>query len=222
METVSIRDLSGASLYESARKGKPIAITNYRALIGVFIPVAAAWVEHLIEHNWSRVRHSIAEGEQAMAGEATMTGLRDTDPIPQRLAIPLVAAMSGRAVMHTPEGEAVLKRLRGALTRPGPDDHENSERLSARPVRTGQLTAKVIEKAGTSGQTVAVTYERELIGIVIPVTPGLVEYLIEQNLSRVLYNVGMAEKTVSTTDKDATPDGLIDLETSSQGVAADG
>jgi hypothetical protein len=46
METVSIRSLRGASLRESARNGKPLAVTNHRALIGVVIPVAAAWVEH--------------------------------------------------------------------------------------------------------------------------------------------------------------------------------
>jgi len=221
METISIRDLSGAVLHESARKGRPIAITNYRALIGVFIPVAAAWVEHLIDHNWSHVRRSIADAERAMASGGPMTDLSDIRPVPERLAIPLIAAMSGRVVMHSPEGEALVKRLRAALT-PGTAGQEDQARLSARTVRTGQLTATVIEQAGMSGETVAVTYERELIGIVIPVTPGLVQYLIEQNLSRVLYNVGLAERSVSAVDKITTPDELIDQENSSQGSATDG
>lgn len=221
METVSIRDLTGAVLHGNTRKGKPVAITNYRALIGVFIPVAAAWVEHLIEHNWSHVRHSIADGERAMASGLPMADLTDIRPIPGRLAIPLIAAMSGRVVTHSAEGEVVLRRLLAALT-PGTTDQEKSGRLSTRTVRTGQLTATVIEQAGMSGQTIAVTYERELIGIVIPVTPGLVQYLVEQNLSRVLYNVGLAERTLSTADQLTTSDELIDQETSSQGFATDG
>src|SRR5579863_8273387 len=60
METLSIRDLRGARLRESARRGRPLAITTHRVLIGVFVPVASAWVEHLIESNWSQVQQSIA------------------------------------------------------------------------------------------------------------------------------------------------------------------
>ena len=67
METISIRDLRGADLQQRARAGKPLAITNRRALIGVIIPASSAWVEHLVYNNWSRVRQSITEGEQAIA-----------------------------------------------------------------------------------------------------------------------------------------------------------
>jgi len=69
----------------------------------------------------------------------------------------------------------------------------------ARTVRIGELTAKLIEQTGSAGRTLAVTHDRELIAIVIPVTRNLVEFLLEQNMSRVLYNVGLAEMEIETT-----------------------
>ena len=47
------------------------------------------------------------------------------------------------------------------------------------------------------GQTLALTHDRELIGIVIPVTQNLVHFLIEQNISRVLYNIDVGEKELT-------------------------
>ena len=73
-------------------------------------------------------------------------------------------------------------------------------------VRIGKLSASLIEEAAAAGQTIAVTNERKLIGIVIPVTPGLVEFLLEQNMSRVLYNIALGEKQISTPDKMITLD----------------
>jgi hypothetical protein len=55
-----------------------------------------------------------------------------------------------------------------------------------RTVRVRDLSAGLIEKAGYDGQTLAVAHDRELIGIVIPVTQSLVDFPIEQNMSRVL------------------------------------
>ena len=75
MRTVNIRDLRGSGLADSARQGELLGITNYRQLIGVLVPVTPAWVEHLIEYNWSRVRQSVLEGEQEMARGTPMTTL---------------------------------------------------------------------------------------------------------------------------------------------------
>ena len=222
METVSIRNLRGENLRENALKGKPLAITNRGALIGVIIPVAAAWVEHLVDYNWSRVRQSIVEGDQAMEADAPMIMVQDVIPendaggyeggnrsnTPERLALTLAAAMGGGTVAQTPESEETLERLRTALNPPTatarPGDRPSGP--SVITVRIGDLTAALIEQAGTDGQTLAITNDRELIGIVIPVTRGLVEFLIEQNMSRVLYNVGLGEKQMSTPDKMTTLD----------------
>jgi hypothetical protein len=81
-----------------------------------------------------------------------------------------------------------------------------------RTVRIGDLKAALIEQAGEAGQTVALTHDRELIGILIPVTAGLVQFLIEQNLSRVLYNIGLGEKQLGTADKLTTLDEVLGQE----------
>jgi antitoxin (DNA-binding transcriptional repressor) of toxin-antitoxin stability system len=221
METISIRNLRGRNLSEKALKGRPLAITNRGALIGVIIPVTPAWVEHVIDYNWSHVRQSIAEGEQAIADAAPMVTIQHVIPkndqggpstgealrTPERLALTLAAAMVGGTVAQTPETKEVLERLQVALNPPAPDDAQyESARPSVITARIGKLSASLIEEAAAAGQTIAVTNERKLIGIVIPVTPGLVEFLLEQNMSRVLYNIALGEKQISTPDKMVTLD----------------
>jgi len=112
MKTVSIRDLRGADLQESAREGKPLAVTNHRVLVGVIIPVVSAWVEHLIYYNWSHVCQSVAEAEQAVA-----TG----SP-----AIPLEAVLVGKTVVQTPESKETLDQLQTALNPPESAEQEAS------------------------------------------------------------------------------------------------
>jgi hypothetical protein len=223
MEAVKIRELRGADLRERLRTGKPLAITNHRALIGVIIPVTQSWVEHLIDRNWSHVRQSIDEGEQAMASGTSMLTIDDVaaqadargydeerrHSTPERLAVPLVAAVVGGSVMQPPETRETLERLQALLNPPGSADDAAPE-PSVHTVRMGDLTAGRIERAGADGQTLAVTHDRELIGIVIPVTRGLVEFLIEQNMSRVLYNIGLGEKQLATADKMVTLDQALD------------
>jgi antitoxin (DNA-binding transcriptional repressor) of toxin-antitoxin stability system len=220
METVSIRKLRGEALRERARKGKPLAITNRGALIGVVIPVAAAWVEHLIDYNWSHVRQSVTEGEQTLAVGTPLTTIQDViaapdvpgsgedqdRSMPERLAVPLVAALTGGVVAQAPETEEALQRLQAAWNPPGSGDGRQDKPTgpSVQTVRIGNLTAGLIEKAGAAGQTLAITYDRELIGMVIPVTRRLVEFLLEQNMSRVLYNIALGEKQLATRDKMTT------------------
>jgi hypothetical protein len=81
---------------------------------------------------------------------------------------------------------------------------------SMHTVRIGDLSAEVIEKAGQDGQTLAVTHNRQLVGIVIPVTRGLVEFLIEQNMSRVLYNMALSQNQISTQNQMTTLDEVLD------------
>jgi antitoxin (DNA-binding transcriptional repressor) of toxin-antitoxin stability system len=222
MESVKIRELRGADLRKRARSGKPLAITNHGALIGIVIPVTQAWVEHLIDRNWSQVRQSIAEGEQAMASGTSMLTIDDVaaqadargyderpgQSTPERLAVPLVAAVVGGSVMQPPETRETLERLQALLNPPGAEGPPPEP--SVHTVRMGDLTAGRIERAGADGQTLAVTHDRELIGIVIPVTRGLVEFLIEQNMSRVLYNIGLGEKQLTTPEKMTTLDQALD------------
>jgi antitoxin (DNA-binding transcriptional repressor) of toxin-antitoxin stability system len=217
MESVKIRELRGADLRARARSGEPLAITNYGSLIGVIIPVTQAWVEHLIDRNWSHVRQSIAEGEQAMASGTSMLTVDDVvaqadargyneeqgDGKPERLAVPLVAAVVGGTVMQPSESRETLERLQALLNPPG-SAGDPAPQPSIHTLRIGDLSAGRIERAGAQGQTLALTHDRELVGIVIPVTQGLVEFLIEQNISRVLYNIGLGEKQLATSDKMTT------------------
>lgn len=227
METVSIRNLRGKELRAKARSGKPLAITNHRALIGVLIPVAAAWVELLIDYNWSQVHQSIVEGEQAISAGTSLTRIDDVtgpddDPgssenddepgMPERLAVPLVAALTGGALAQAAEGKEALQQLQAALAPPksGGGKENSPAEPSVRTVRIGDLSAALIQEAGDIGQTLALTHDRELIGMVIPVTQGLVEFLIEQNVSRVLQNISLSDKQIRTTGKLTTLDEALD------------
>lgn len=81
---------------------------------------------------------------------------------------------------------------------------------AVRTVRTGDLSADLIQRAGAAGQTLAITHDRELVGIVVPVTQGLVEFLIEQNVSRVLYSISLSEKQLTTADQMTPLDQVMD------------
>lgn len=197
METISIRYLRGALLRESARSGKPLAVTNHRVLTGVFIPMAGAWVEHLIECNRSEVQHAIAESEQAIAADGS------------QFASGTVQNLS-RVVeeLHATFNPTVRRRADGA----GPP---------VRTVRIGDIGADLIERAGEKGQALAITHDRELIGVIIPVTRDLVQFLIDQNISRFLYSVGLSEKHISAKVGLTTLDSLDTKGKTSSAVAAD-
>jgi hypothetical protein len=192
------------------------------------IPVTQAWVEHLIDHNWSHVRQSIAEGEQALAAGTPMLTVDDVAAqadargyaggqghggTAEQLAVPLMAAVVGGTVIQPPETRETLERLQALLSPPGPAGKSADPLVHT--VRIGDLSADRIERAGTDGQTLALTHDRELVGIVIPVTRGLVEFLIEQNMSRVLYNIGLGEKQLATSDKMTTLEQVLSQASSS-------
>jgi hypothetical protein len=159
------------------------------------------------------VRQSIAEGEQAMAAGTSMLTVEDVvaqadargydeaqrHGTPESLAVPLVAAVVGGTLMQPPETKETLDRLR-ALLNPSGSAEELAE-PSVHTIRIGDLSAARIEQAGEAGQIIALTHDRELVGVVIPVTRGLVEFLVEQNISRVLYNIQLGEKQLTSSDK---------------------
>jgi antitoxin (DNA-binding transcriptional repressor) of toxin-antitoxin stability system len=216
METVNIRSLRGTSVARTVGEGKPLAITNNKALIAVVIPVARGWVEHVINRNWSQVRQHVKEGEKALASGAPMDSLDNVvadpgaargnpgggDPRPDGYAVPLVAALAGRTVTQSPESRQLLAAMQAALT--GPARATEKTATDPQPVRVGDLSAHMIEEAGEARQTLALTHDRQLIGIVIPVTPRLVHFLIEQNLSRIQYNIALGEKELTKPEAVAT------------------
>jgi hypothetical protein len=213
---MNIRDLRGAALRERALRGELLAITNHRVLIGVVIPAVQGWVEHLITRNWRQVSQSITAAEKAIADGEPMMTIADAQPAASadddsldRQVIPLIAAVINGTVVQEPASREAVGRWRAALNPPGSAgvrENNPDEPSVVRTVRIGDLSAGLIEEAGSNGQTLAITHDRELIGIVIPVTQNLVQYLIEKNISRVLANIELGEKqlkAVAMTDLNA-------------------
>jgi hypothetical protein len=207
MESVGIRDLRGAALRENAHKGEPLAITSRRVLIGVLIPAASGWVEHLIRHNWVEVGQNLTEGEEILADATYITALEDVVPepdgsgpgggaapqVPGKLAVPLAAAVVNNTVTQTSASRETVEQLQQVLNPLG-----SSVVRTIRTIRVGDLSAAEIEKAGGKGEALAVTNDRALIGILIPVTRGLVEFLIEQNIDKVIHHIRQGEKELKT------------------------
>jgi hypothetical protein len=77
MKTIKIRELRGSTLEEYARAGELVGLTRDRALIAVVVPMVQAWVEHMIDHNWSRVMQSVAAAEEDLNREADVVTLDD-------------------------------------------------------------------------------------------------------------------------------------------------
>ena len=67
-------------------------------------------------------------------------------------------------------------------------------KLETNTVRIGELSGPVIREAARTGQTLAVTDRRELVGVIIPVDERLVAHIVEENLSRIYRNVLEGER----------------------------
>ena len=72
----------GAKLEEAAGAGELVGLTRDRALIAVVVPMVQAWVEHIVDQNWSRILQSAASAEDLIAAEARLTTLDDIDDAP--------------------------------------------------------------------------------------------------------------------------------------------
>jgi antitoxin (DNA-binding transcriptional repressor) of toxin-antitoxin stability system len=221
MEKISIRDVRGKALLDRARKGEPLAITNYRVIIGVIIPAAEAWAQHLICQNWPAVQQSIIKAEEALAAGGPMATIEDEIPEPDdggdqqipgtrgKAAVPLEAAIVDGAVAQAPQGREAIRQLHAAWNLPTPggpgDDPDNSFAVQdIRTVRIGDLSAAVIREAGVNKEALAVTHDRELVGILVPVTQDLVQFLIEQNMSRVVSSIDQSEEHIESGTKMTT------------------
>jgi hypothetical protein len=211
MEKISIRNLRGSTLRARSQKGEWLAITNHRVLIGVLIPAAEGWVQHLIRHSWPQVRQNIDEAENAMAAGQPMTTIDDMAPAPVRPRMPLEAAIVGGAVTQAPLSEVTVGKLSAALNPPAPGaaEDDGTARYPVRTVRIGDLSARLIDDAGASRQVIAVTHDHELVGILIPVTQDLVQSLIEDNISRVLDGIEKSEAQLGSAARLVTLDEVI-------------
>jgi hypothetical protein len=202
MQSVSVRNLRGSNLRENARRGMPLTITNRNTLIGIFIPVTATWVEHLIDYNWSHLRQSIAESESSLPTASAVAALDD-------VFIRGGSIRDGqKQISKTRQEMEGFEQIQTALSLSASDAGQEVEPAASSvvTVRIGDLTARLIEKAGANGQSLAVTHDRELVGVIKPVTRSLVNFLIEQNMSRILHNIVLSERHIRTPGKMATLD----------------
>jgi hypothetical protein len=238
MKMISIREMRGSELEKYAQDGELVGIKNYRELIGVLVPLTPAWMKHLIDDNRSRIEQNLGEAEEEMAAGKPMVTLEDLllessdseddtsteqesfEPsLREPVAVGAVEHLSQTAlavpaaVLHMPA--AMLKKL-GELVG-AVHETEGGPRPTMQTVRVGDLSGSVIQDAGAAGQSLALTHDRKLVGFVVPVTPQLIESLIEQNFSRILYNIDIAEKEIEQGQPFSTLDNVLSEPTDTTG-----
>ncbi|MFB8127045.1 hypothetical protein ACFVG1_11960 [Streptomyces bacillaris] len=213
MRTVSVRQIRGADLRDAAAAGELVGIQNNRALIGVMIPMSAAWTRHVIESNLSRLRQTLAASEAALKDEKVRTPpMREerqisqrpgsvATEIHQRSPMEIVSTVAEKAMAALNETLPAVEAAAGRALHL----HKTAvgTMASAMPVRIGDISGKLIEEAGEAQRPLVITHERELVGILVPVTARLVQSLIEKNLSRVLHNIDLAEKVLEGPDRES-------------------
>ena len=215
METVSIRHLRGGLLRDRARRGRPLAVTSHRVLIGIVIPVDA-WVESFVDYNWSPVWQSITEGERAVTAGKPIAMLDDvindvdaavwqSDDVPddesEGMAPPFLGTAAGAAMEE--ESESLNETLTFLS--------ESIPTVSTvRTIDVWDLYYDLIDgrigRRAVGTPAVAVTDEQEVVSVFVPMTQDLVEDILEKNMSRVLYDIALAEKQLDATEEMITLD----------------
>ncbi|TCC58302.1 hypothetical protein E0H73_28740 [Kribbella pittospori] len=216
MQTIKIRDLRGSRLEQHARQGELVGLTRDRALIAVVIPAGQAWVEHLVDRNWSHVTRQIAEGEADVADSGKLATL-DEVLAEADIAVSSGPAGAARRAVRGPGDPSGDEYVSVVPDRPGNDELAEElgrptaamlRRLGAQfgaasadgnqitrssTIRVRDLSARRIDEAGASGELLVLTNDGLQVGIVVPVSQRFVEFLVTQNLSRIMYDAQRAE-----------------------------
>ena len=194
MKTIKIRDLRGSTLEQHARNGDLVGLTRDRALIAVVIPAGQAWVEHLVDRNWSQVTQNITEGETAVADTGPLQMLEDVvtgaGDDAYRSATQARRASDELAEEFGLPTAAMLRRL-GAQLGAASSDGRQITRSST--IRVRDLSARRIDEAGVAKELLVLTNDGLQVGIVVPVSQKFVEFLVTQNLSRIMYDAQRTE-----------------------------
>ena len=192
VKNISIREVRASKLRELAAEGTLAAITDNRVLAGIFCPVTQDWLTQMLAMNRSRIRESVRSGEKELANLAQ---LRTLDSLAAEAATAPVDTSAGG---WNPIGavQDVLSAVRHAMS--SSHDPAGPAKLETKTVRIGELSGPVIREAARTGQTLAVTDRRELVGVIIPVDERLVAHIVEENLSRIYRNVLEGERELRT------------------------
>jgi len=193
VKNISIREVRASKLRELAAEGTLAAITDNRVLAGIVCPVPQDWLTQMLAMNRSRIRESVRSGEKELANLAQ---LRTLDSLAAETATAPVdpAPVDTSAVGWNPieAVQDVLSAVRHAMS--PSHDAAGPAKLETKTVRIGELSGPVIREAARTGQTLAVTDRRELVGVIIPVDERLVAHIVEENLSRIYRNVLEGER----------------------------
>jgi hypothetical protein len=210
MKTVKIRDLRGPKLEGYARAGQLVGLTRDRALIAVMVPMAQAWIEHLIDYNWSRVVQSLAAAEGAIDSQSDMVTLDSavetanaSRPGRKRALLESVDRDDESSIDET---GGVIDQLAATISLMDP--HDTSVRTTT-TLGIRQLSAHRIAQASENQELLVLTSDRRLLGLVVPISEKFIEFLVSQNLSRVMYNIQRAEKESRTGNAVTTLDAVL-------------
>jgi hypothetical protein len=75
MQTISIREVSGARVSEAVRRHEPLGITNHNMLAGVLFPVTPKWLSD--EHSFSVVQAFASPENPAVPPPTRRISIRD-------------------------------------------------------------------------------------------------------------------------------------------------
>jgi len=217
MKTIKIRDLRGAKLEAAARSGELVGLTRDRALIAILIPMAQAWLEHVVDQNWSRIVQSVNASQEndpesalvtlddALAQAVNVGTEQSSTPASNVASAHIERFASSLGLVDTSATELV-RRLSVAfgLSKPGDADAVETTTIGVR-----DISAHRIERASEEHEILIITNDRVLLGMLVPVSQRLVEFLITQNLSRITYNVRDAEERISSAEELATLDDVL-------------
>jgi hypothetical protein len=243
METIKIREVRAEPLERAAGAGRLLAVTRDRALIAIFVPMVQAWLEHVVEHNWSRLQRSAELDRARNVKGAAVTSLDavleeaakqsrpdadamavDPPPPPAGHTHPLGAAAHSIATGLVAGAAQVGSAALGSSAHPAVEfirglsvafglADDADRSTSIASVGIRELSADRIEQAGRNKEILVLTNDRVLTGLVVPVTQQLVELLVEKNLSRVMHHAEI-------TAKEASEGGLPSLDHVLRGVAS--
>jgi len=185
MKTMAIRELTAPALRHAAEANEVIGITNDRVLAGILFPIGRDWVEQLVEQNLSRIVRNVHRGEQEVE---TVLAASDQTQTPAS-AVPRFSTLED--VTHE------------TAASPASPLHRN------RRVHLRDMSGKLLRAAAEQGEAIVLTTDKVAAGVIFPVTQRWVTELVEQNLSRVLYNISIGEKELAADPHRVTLDDLV-------------
>jgi antitoxin (DNA-binding transcriptional repressor) of toxin-antitoxin stability system len=78
------------------------------------------------------------------------------------------------------------------------DEKNASGAFPIRRVSIRQISGKLLSEAAERGETLGITTDNVLAGVLVPVTPRWIDHLIENNISRILHSIARGENEIAS------------------------